>query len=129
MCQHGSKNKKSAVVTLPAKIIHLMIDLRIFDHPGGYYLFSKNFRPGPEQRSEKQFRDYWHHHVRQDLKFPPQYKFYSLKDTGITEMLRSQDIISVRDQARHSSILMTDIYTPEDLKEANHLLLNYEGVL
>lgn len=124
-----SKNKKSAIVTLPAKIIHLMVDLRVFDHPSHYYLFSRGFLPGPEYRSEKQFRDYWSAHVRQDLKFPTQYKFYSLKDTGITEMLRTQDIISVRDQARHSSILMTDIYTPEDLKKANHLLLNYEGVL
>ena len=124
-----SKNKKSAVVTLPTKIIHLMVDLRIFDHPGSYYLFSQGFRPGEKYHSEKQFRDYWHHHIRKSLKFPPQYKFYSLKDTGITEMLRSQDIISVRDQARHSSILMTDIYTPEDLKQANHLLLNYDGVL
>lgn len=124
-----SKNKKSAVVTLPAKIIHLMVELRVFDYPGAYYLFSDDFRPGEKYRSEKQFRDYWLSHVRKDLKFPPQYKFYSLKDTGITEMLRSQDVISVRDQARHSSILMTDIYTPEDLKVANHLLLNYEGVL
>ena len=39
------------------------------------------------------------------------------------------DILTVRDQARHSSILITDIYTPKDIKEANKLLLSYKGVL
>ena len=41
-------------------------------------------------------------------------------------MLRHYDTLSVRDQARHSSILMTDIYTPHDIQEANELIKNYE---
>lgn len=122
-----AKNKRNAIVTLPAKVIRLMLDLQIFQHPGQYYLFSDNFQPGPKQKSEKAFRDYWDHHVRKDLKFPMKYKFYSLKDTGITAMLRCCDTLTVRDQARHSSILMTNIYTPQDIKDANELLLNYEG--
>jgi len=45
-------------------------------------------------------------------------------------MLRANtDILTVRDQARHSSILITDIYTPKDIQQANQLLLNYKGVL
>ena len=68
--------------------------------------------------------------THQILKLPTQYKFYSLKDTGITEMLRSGcDTLSVKEQARHSSLLMTDIYTPHDIQEANPLLLRYQGVL
>lgn len=121
-----SKNKKDGTITLPAKVIHLMLDLNIFNRPGHYFIFSDGFRPGPKQRSEKMFRDFWAHHVRLDLKFPAQYKFYSLKDTGITNMLRHYDTLSVRDQARHSSILMTDIYTPHDIQEANSLIKNYE---
>jgi integrase len=106
-----------------------MLDLNLFSNPGQYYIFSDDFRPGKEQRSEKAFRDFWIKHVRKDLDFDDQYKFYSLKDTGITNMLRANtDIISVRDQARHSSILITDIYTPKDIKKANKLILNYEGV-
>ena len=105
-----------------------MIDLHIFDRPSQYYLFSTNFRPGDTYRSEKSFRDYWHNHLRKDLNLSTKYKFYSLKDTGITNMLRANtDILSVRDQARHSSILITDIYTPKDLKEANKLLMNYHA--
>lgn len=128
---HGdvAKNWQDAVVTVPAHVIRLMVDLRVFDSPGCYYLFSEGFRPGREFRDEKCFRDYWLK-MRKVLKFSDRYKFYSLKDTGITNMLRANtDVLSVRDQARHSSILITDIYTPKDIKQANALLMNYEGVL
>ena len=121
-----SKNKKDGTITLPAKVIHLMLDLNIFNMPSNCFLFSDGFRPGMKQKSEKMFRDWWSRHVRPDLKFPERYKFYSLKDTGITNMLRHYDTLSVRDQARHSSILMTDIYTPQDIQEANALIKNYE---
>ena len=125
-----SKNWQDAVVTLPTHVIKLMLDLGVFKHPGSWYLFSEGFMPGPTFRSEKFFRDYWTRTLRKDLKFSDRYKFYSLKDTGITNMLRANtDVLSVRDQARHSSILITDIYTPKDIKKANELLMNYKGVL
>lgn len=124
-----SKNRKDAIVTLPEKVIRLMLELKIFDSPGSYYLFSDNFKPGRVQKSEKNFRDFWARHIRKDLNFGKRYKFYSLKDTGITNMLRSCDVVTVRDQARHSSILITDLYTPADIKNANALLLKYDGVL
>lgn len=119
-----TKNHNDAVVTLPDHIIHLMVELKVFDSPGGYYLFSDGCRPGEGWRDSKQFRDYWNHHVRKALKLPPQYKFYSLKDTGITNMLRAlADPISVRNQARHSSLLITNSYTPLDIKQANDEIL------
>ena len=122
-----SKNRKHGTITLPAKVIHLMLDLDIFSHPSSDYLFSDNFMPGKNHVSEKKFRDYWARNVRKDLGFSDTYKFYSLKDTGITNMLRHYDVLSVRDQARHSSILMTDIYTPHDIQEANKLIKNHNG--
>ena len=123
-----SKNRMDGVVTLPRKVIELMIDLDIFRNAGDDYLFSTGFKPGAEYRDEKQFRDYWSRYVRKDLKFPDRYKFYSLKDTGITSMLKLYDPITVRDQARHANILMTEIYTPHDIQNANHLIMNHEGV-
>lgn len=122
-----SKNRKDAVVTLPAKVANLMIDLNIFNYPGDFYLFSNKFMPGAIKKAEKRFGDYWVNVVRKKLKFPPEYKFYSLKDTGITNMLRSCDSVTVRDQARHADILMTDIYTPHDLQKANDLIKNFTG--
>lgn len=124
----NSKNRKDGTITVPKKVLSLMIELGVFSYPGDYYLFSDKFMPGMGYRSEKQFRDYWNRYVRKPLKFPPEYKFYSLKDTGITNMLRKYDTITVRDQARHSDILMTDIYTPHDLQEANELIKNHDGV-
>lgn len=124
-----TKNGNNAVLTLPDNITRLMVELDIFSYPGSYYLFSTGFRPGEEWRDSKQFRDYWIRYIRKNLKLPAEYKFYSLKDTGITNMLRSNtDPISVRDQARHSSLLITNTYTPLDIKEANPLILNYKGV-
>lgn len=129
---HGenTKNKNDAVITVPHQVLKLMVELEVFNSPSNYYLFSDGFAPGKTRKSEKQFRDYWLEHVRKILGFSDRYKFYSLKDTGITNMLRANtDILTVRDQARHSSILITDIYTPKDIKAANKMLLNYNGVL
>lgn len=129
---HGdnTKNHNDAVITVPQQVLKLMKELKVFDSPSHYYLFSDGFAPGEERRSEKAFRDYWNRYIRKSLRMTDRYKFYSLKDTGITNMLRANtDILTVRDQARHSSILITDIYTPKDIKAANEMLLNYRGVL
>lgn len=125
-----TKNHGSVTITMPQKVARLMIDLDIFSHHGGQYLFSDGFRPGEKQHSEKHFRDYWKNHLRKDLKFSDKYVYYSLKDTGITNMLRNGvDPISVRDQARHSSLAITNTYTPLDIKDANPFMLKYDGIL
>ena len=129
---HGetTKNREDAVVTLPVRVIRLMVELGVLEKPSTWYLFGDGFMPGPERKGEKQFRDYWTRVVRKELGWPEQYKFYSLKDTGITNMLRAnKDVLSVRDQARHSSIMITDTYTPKDIQAANRELTHYEGEL
>ena len=116
----NSKNGKDGTVTLPDKVIKLMLDLDVFSAPGDYYLFSKDMRPGKEYVRPKQFSDYWMSRIRPQLNFPEEWKFYSLKDTGITDLIQDNtDLLSVRNQARHHSLLMTDIYTPHDIAEAN----------
>ena len=125
-----TKNHDSVTITMPQKVAKLMIELDLFSAHGGCYLFSDGFKPGENQHSEKHFRDYWTKHIRKDLGFSSKYVYYSLKDTGITNMLRNGiDPISVRDQARHSSLAITNTYTPLDLKRANPLMLKYDGVL
>ena len=125
-----SKNRTAGVITLPKKVIHLMVDLSIFNNPSESYLFSKDFMPGLEYVNEKRFRDYWSREIRKKLHFPAYYQFYSLKYSGITNLLRDTNIdkLSVRDQARHSSILITDIYTPHDIQKANALIEAHEDV-
>jgi len=124
-----AKNKKDGTITLPEKVIHLMLELKIFEGTNdGDYLFSNHFMPGSAFKDNKQFRDYWLRNVRKPLSFPEKYKFYSLKDTGITSMLRKYDSLTVRDQARHADILMTDTYTPHDIQQANQLIVKHEGI-
>lgn len=124
-----SKNGTGGTVTLPTKVIHLMLELETFNNPLSYYLFSKDFKPGKVRKHEKQFTEYWASCIRKKLNFPASYQFYSLKDTGITDMLRTYDVLTVRDQARHSDIQMTDKYTPHDIQTANDLIVNHKGLL
>mgnify|MGYP000323609699 FL=1 len=43
-------------------------------------------------------------------------------------MLKKYDTVTVRDQARHADILLTDTYTPHDIQEANELIINHNGI-
>jgi integrase len=121
-----AKNSKDAVVTIPNNLKNLMQRLNIDTYPADYYLFSDGFNPGSNRRDEKQFRDYWGK-IRKEFNFPDTYKFYSLKDTGITDMItKTGDTLSVRDQARHHSITITDMYTPHETKRANPIIKDME---
>jgi integrase len=117
-----SKNRQSATVTLPTRLIDFMVHLKINLQENDMYLFSDKFMPGKKFRMDKHFRDYWLK-LRKELQFPDRYQFYSLKDTGITDMLHHVgDTVMVRDQARHSSISITNIYTQGGLTRANETI-------
>jgi len=122
-----AKNHKNAIVTIPTPLKRYLVELNYNQYPPNYYIFSVGFKPGLTRRSEKQFRDYWLK-VRDKLNFPEEYKFYSLKDTGITDLIgQLGDPRIVRDQARHHSIAITDIYTPHDIMKANPLISQNEA--
>ena len=124
----SSKNKTTQTVTVPKKVLFYAIDLGIFSAPMDDYIFSQRLKPGKDEIDPKQFRDHWKK-VRKALKLKKEWKFYALKDTGITEMCdRNMATIAVRDQARHSSLAITDIYTRHNAK-ANPDILDLEGAL
>ncbi len=122
-----AKNRKEEITTMPEVVINMLIDLDILSHPDNYYIFSNNFMPGRERRSEKTFRDEWLK-MRRKLKLPENYQFYSLKDSGVTDMLeRNIPAIAVRNQARHSSVSVTEIYTQRRERKANDEIAKFEG--
>lgn len=124
----ASKNKKEQTVSVPKKVLLFAIDLGIFNHPSSYYVFSNYLRPGKKPIGTIVFRHHWAN-VSKALRFLPEWKFYSLKDTGITEMCeKNLTSISIRDQARHSSLAITDIYT-NHRKKANSEIVNLDGAL
>lgn len=123
-----SKNRKTQTVTIPKKVIQYGIEIGVFSAPGEDYIFSYRLKPGSEEINAKHFRDHWEN-VRRALKLRKEWKFYSLKDTGITEMLRRKmAAIDVRDQARHSSLSITEIYTDHNTG-ANDSIISLDGAL
>ena len=74
------------------------------------------------------WENFWTYHLKKDLRLPSEYKFYSLKDTGITDLIKARtDLLSVRDQARHHSLQMTDLYTPLETRTANESIRHHES--
>lgn len=104
-----SKNRHDGTVALNRKIIHLLLDLDVFNYPDNYYLFGKDFKPSKNKADSRQFHEYFKK-VRKALRFPASYKFYSLKDSGIRDLANSKGIVIARDQARHSDISTTNCY-------------------
>jgi hypothetical protein len=95
------------------------------DYPGEYYLFSNGFKPGLNYCRPTLMSKYWDRYVRKALNLPMSLKFYSLKDTGITDMIRTHnDPLLARDQARHHDLSITNMYTPSDMKQANETIKN-----
>lgn len=76
------------------------------------YLFScENFATGTKQLTAKKITNKWND-FRKKHNVATIYQFYSLKDTGITDLLNSGVLaIKVRDQARHYDLKITETYT------------------
>lgn len=106
----ASKNGKDGTVTIPKQLMpHLINHIKNTDN--SFYLFSKNnYLPGPKKLAPKKISDEWAN-MRTAMKISSKYQFYSLKDTGITNMLLlGVPAKKVRDQARHHDISMTESY-------------------
>lgn len=113
-----SKNKKTQTVTMPQNVCEMLLDLHIYQYPGNYYIIGKGFKPGLIHTTDKALRKKWQD-IRAALHLPNTYQFYSLKDSGITQMIDLLNVAEVRDQARHSNISITDVYTDRSKTDGN----------
>ena len=109
-----SKNGKDGFVTIPNKLKMLLV-AHLEKATNEDYLFSDdNFKPGPRKLEPKKISDTWSK-MREVLKFRNEYQFYSLKDSGITQLFNlNVPLIKIRDQARHHDIKITETYTPRN---------------
>ena len=108
-----AKNEKDSVRTIPDSMMRY-IRLLDLSNPG-YYIFGDHrkydFSPGSKKASSRKFAAYWSYVIRPALGFPKELQFYSLKDTGITNMVNSGvPLTSIQQQADHSSLAITSIY-------------------
>ncbi len=121
-----SKNKKSEVVTIPEPLFFLLSEHLQNSKPEWYLFSGDNFNAGAVQLKPKKIRDTWSI-FRAKINLPVEYQFYSLKDTGITDLLNTGiPSIKVRNQARHSDIKITEIYlhkntgSDDEIKKMNN---------
>ena len=123
-----AKNDNESYRTIPNEILPVL-KLADLSNPN-LYLFGahKNwdFTPGKQPATSKKMAKYWELVVRPALGFGLDLKFYSLKDTGITNMLQNGVPINlVQKQADHSSVAMTAIYVGKKA-DANNEIKNAE---
>lgn len=120
-----SKNRINGVVTIPKRLKSLLADHIKGSYENDYVFSSDNYKTGQKQVQPKKISDEWAK-MRKALNFESKFQFYSLKDTGITNLLlQGVAAKKVRDQARHHDIRITEKYTPEKT-EADQTLLNLD---
>lgn len=117
-----AKNDNDSVRIIPDVAMWVFEKLNLSTNKD-YYLFGfdskKTFAPGPSRAEGREIARFWNDVIRKNLKWPLELQFYSLKDTGITQLL--EDGVApnyVQGQADHSSLAITSIYASKVNREA-----------
>jgi len=119
----NSKNRKTESVTIPDVFLPDLAQHLTTANNSDYLFSSDKFKTGPTPITPKKISDEWAK-FRKLHKFDSKYQFYSLKDTGITDLLNSGiPAIKVRDQARHYDLKITESYTARN-KFADQMVKN-----
>lgn len=104
-----SKNHHERIIPLHDDLQQYFIQLKDYDK--NLYLFSESFKPGKKMIAVHAIDKAWNK-MKEALNLPADYQFYSLKDTGITEMLEAGVPAKlVKELADHHSLEMTERYT------------------
>ncbi len=121
-----AKNDNNSVRIIPDTAMWVFKKLKLNTNRD-YYLFGfdskKTFAPGPTRAEGREIARFWNDVIRKELSWPLELQFYSLKDTGITQLL--EDGVApnyVQGQADHSSLAITSIYASKVNREAKNQL-------
>lgn len=128
-----AKNDNSSYRTIPDVVVPYL--RRLNSLRSDWYVFSDphTFGSGSKKMCSREISRFWNDIVRPGCKFSMDLQFYSLKDTGISNMAESGiPLTFVQQQADHSSVAVTEIYishskcrAQEELKEVD--ILTYRG--
>lgn len=106
-----AKNHKEATITIPTPLAYLLAKHLQTAVMSDYVFSANNFTSGSTQLNPKKISDVWEK-MRQLFTIPKWFQFYSLKDSGITDLLNSGVAsLRVKNQARHEEISTTEKYT------------------
>ena len=121
-CIHIPANKakthKDRDAALSDTCIAMLIPL--LSKPGilpTWYLINSNYECGPEPCYHSMFKKHWMK-IRKECGLPDEMQLYSLKDSGITEMLEAGvSINQVKEAAGHADISTTNKYIGKDTEK------------
>ena len=106
-----SKNKKERIVPLTPDLVEDLKRIGVDKALPNYYVFGEQLRPGKNKISDAYMRKYWDK-MRKRLKMSDNMVLYSLRDSGMTDMIQSGiNPLSVQKLADHHSLEMTSVYT------------------
>lgn len=106
-----AKNGHDRYSALTPDIIELLQTWNLERFKPDCFLIGSDFRPGSKQIGNTQFTKYWDR-MRKDLKLSDAMQLYSLRDTGMIDMIESGiNPLTVKQHADHHSLEMTTIYT------------------
>jgi integrase len=109
-----AKTGKARDVAMPDYVLEEILQLGLDKIPPDHYVFSNGFRPGKQLKNTRDVGRYWQK-LRATLNMPKNISFYSLKDTGITDLLNAGVSPKVvQHHADHSSIEQTMEYDHKD---------------
>lgn len=106
----AAKAAKVRVTTIPDSFIEIVKEWNFSGALADQFIFGKNFEASRNKLDPKRFGKKWSA-MREKLEMPKQYQMYSLRDTGIVDLLKSGvSPDEVMKQAGHHSLEITTVY-------------------
>ena len=109
----NAKNHKERYATLTPSLVGLLAPVVAKYNNPDFYLFGKNenLDPDKEPVGKSYFQKSWER-MRRATGLPKEMQLYSLRDTGLTDLLHAGvDQLTVQHHADHSSLAIQHIYT------------------
>lgn len=105
-----TKNGKERVGRLDASLKELLRQYTAGAGPTDYLFSNREWKPGKKPKNSQMFAKEWMK-MREALKLPTKYQLYSLRDTGISDLMHDGVAdIDVMHAAGHSDLSMTTRY-------------------
>ena len=109
----NAKNHHERFATLSPALVELLTPIVLHCNSPEYFLFGKNDRLDPDiaPANKSYFQKSWER-MRSATGLPKEMQLYSLRDTGLTDLLHAGvDQLTVQHHADHSSLAIQSIYT------------------
>ena len=113
-----TKNRAYRAAILSQELVEILTKELANNYPDNYYLISEGYRPGPIPLSTKAYRKSWVQ-MRKRLGLPDTLQLYSLRDSGIMELLDTE--LSPRE--------VSEVIGHRDFKSLNNYLHHHSQTL